>query len=372
MATLLKQGNHYYTQFYSPSRKPKRKRIPLKTKSRKAAYQIHVELEKMHEAGEYDPWTGFRVSHHSLDLHKHSTVREVLDIYLEIKTREDWRSETARGTTYVLNAFARFVGEKSSIQAVTPYIINDFLNRDKYAYETKKSHKTKIKPFGAWLRKNKIVSYDFSLVKIYNKDHEQDETISYLTQNEYQILVDGIRRKVASDIKKGYQKKDLNALWLIDFIDWQRYSGMRISETLSLTPMSINDETWDVTIGSSSFSTKSKKKQVLPIGQVTILKKIAAKLLANCSQPDDRLFGHVDKRRTSRTFKQYVRLFLPYREDLNVHSLRHTCCIELLRREVPIYTVQRWLRHSDIRTTLKYADLLSTDVAKAVGNAFNQ
>ena len=49
------------------------------------------------------------------------------------------------------------------------------------------------------------------------------------------------------------------------------------------------------------------------------------------------------------------------------YPLRHTCCIELLRNGVPIYTVQRWMRHSSVQTTQNYADLLKSDVGEQVG-----
>jgi site-specific recombinase XerD len=293
-----------------------------------------------------------------------------MDFYIKKKGKEDWRTNTKVNTSYVLYDFARFVGEDKPVQVISPISINNYLNRDKFAYETKKSHRSKVKPFARWLKKNKLIKHDLSLVKIYNNDHEQDETISYLSPKEVETLKAGIKEKVKVDIQKGYQNESRNALWLIDFIDWQRYSGMRISETLSLTPKSINTHTWEVLIGSDSFSTKVKSKQVLPIGNVDILKKIATKLLSSC-KANQRLFQHKDRRRTSRTFKKYVREYLPDREDINVHSLRHTCCIELLRKGVPIYTVQRWMRHSSIRTTQKYADLLATDISQAVGEAFN-
>ena len=181
--------------------------------------------------------------------------------------------------------------------------------------------------------------------------------MNYLSCNEIESLKRGIRKEVEQDIKKGHQSRHRNGLWLIDFIDWQRYSGMRISETLNLTPKFINTETWQVTIGSDRFSTKVESKQVLPIGEVEVLKKIAQKLIRQCQSSDELLFQHKDRRRTTKTFKRYVNLSMPAREDVNVHSLRHICCSELLRKEVPIYTVQRWMRHSTIRTTQKYAEL---------------
>ncbi|MEX2410586.1 MAG: hypothetical protein WD607_04315 [Candidatus Paceibacterota bacterium] len=43
---------------------------------------------------------------------------------------------------------------------------------------------------------------------------------------------------------------------------------------------------------------------------------------------------------------------------------------ELLRAGVSIYTVQRWLRHSDVKTTQRYADLLNMDISDQVGRVF--
>ena len=46
--------------------------------------------------------------------------------------------------------------------------------------------------------------------------------------------------------------------------------------------------------------------------------------------------------------------------------LRHTFCVLLLTKEVPIYTVQQLMCHSDIGSTNIYADLLNKTKAKAV------
>lgn len=371
MATLIKQKNWYYTQFFDGNRTPIRKRIPLKTKSKNTAKKLHRKLEDDYASGDYDPWTGYRKQQHDLGVFKHSTVAQALEVYITVKGREDWRATTKQTTSYVLHAFARKIGPDNSVQIITPQLISDYLNQDRFAYETKKTHKTKIKPFATWLVRKGILKYDFSEVKIYNNDKEQSETISYLSESEIEKLKNGIREKVESDLKTGRQSKSRNAMWLIDFIDWQRYSGMRLSETLNLTPRDINTDNWHVTIGSKSFSTKTKSKQVLPIGNVEVLKEIAKKKITECRHPDERLFKHKDQNRTYRTFKKYLKQALPEREEIHIHSLRHTCCIELLRKGVPIYTVQRWMRHSSIRTTQKYADLLAVDISEQVGKAFN-
>lgn len=48
------------------------------------------------------------------------------------------------------------------------------------------------------------------------------------------------------------------------------------------------------------------------------------------------------------------------------HTARHTFCVMLLTKGVPIFTVQKLMCHSDIGTTKVYADILNRTKAKAV------
>ena len=54
------------------------------------------------------------------------------------------------------------------------------------------------------------------------------------------------------------------------------------------------------------------------------------------------------------------------KKPVSFHSARHTFCVLLLTKEVPIYTVQQLMCHSDIATTKIYADLLNKTKAKAL------
>ena len=370
MASLIKQNGWFYLQFYSSKRKPNRKRIPLKTRTKRKAKKLRRKLEDAYAEREYDPWIDEWREDKKGDSIR--TLSEALELYISVKTKEDWRETTATNNGYILRNFCRFCGQDLPVYGLKGEKVNRYINRDKYAYETKKTHKKRIMAFLRWLYKEGYTRNDFGDVKIYNQNHEQDEGINYLSPEEIQKLIQTIRQKVAQDIEDGYQHQERNALWLIDLINWQRYSGMRISETLNLRCKDINTTTWEVRIGSDSFSTKSKAKQVLPIGQVEPLKRIAEKWMGRAESDTDRLFQHKDRRRTTRTFKKYLRRALPDREEITLHSLRHTCCIELLRAGVPIYTVQRWMRHASLKTTQRYADLLRTDIGKAVGEGFKE
>ena len=54
------------------------------------------------------------------------------------------------------------------------------------------------------------------------------------------------------------------------------------------------------------------------------------------------------------------------KKNVSFHIARHSFCVLLLTKEVPIYTVQQLMCHSDIATTKIYADLLNKTKAKAL------
>ncbi|MAL18502.1 MAG: hypothetical protein CL670_12460 [Balneola sp.] len=367
MATLLKQKNWYYLQFYNGKRRPQRKRVALKTRTKSVAIKQQRRLEDEYATGDFDPWLDDTVSIEGEKFSKDSTLKDALNRYIKIKARKDWRPTTTRNATYVLQDFIKRTGESRPIGSITEKHFNAFLNRSDIKYETKRSHKKKLKTFLIWLDENNLAKLTSKKLHIDNDGVEQEENINYFTKEDIEKLTCYISGKVAKDLKKGFQSEKLNALWLVDFIHWQRLSGMRLSETLNLRAGDINTETWEITIGNAHFVTKSKKKQVLPIESVEPLKEIARSKLAECGSDDDRLFGHSCRRHTNRLFNKYLKQAIPKKTYLNIHSLRHTCCIELLRAGVPIYTVQRWLRHADVKTTQRYADLLNMDISEQVG-----
>ena len=54
------------------------------------------------------------------------------------------------------------------------------------------------------------------------------------------------------------------------------------------------------------------------------------------------------------------------RKPLSFHIARHTFCVMLLTKDVPIYTVQKLMCHSDISTTKVYADILNKNKIRAI------
>jgi integrase len=51
--------------------------------------------------------------------------------------------------------------------------------------------------------------------------------------------------------------------------------------------------------------------------------------------------------------------------DITIHILRHTCASRLVQRGVPIYTVSKWLGHSSVKVTERYAKLAPDSLSMA-------
>lgn len=52
--------------------------------------------------------------------------------------------------------------------------------------------------------------------------------------------------------------------------------------------------------------------------------------------------------------------------DVTLHILRHTCASRLVQRGVPIFTVSKWLGHSSVKVTERYAKLAPDSLSMAL------
>lgn len=83
----------------------------------------------------------------------------------------------------------------------------------------------------------------------------------------------------------------------------------------------------------------------------------------------ERKGGYVFGRETNPTVNAVLRRWCKkakIKKTVTFHCARHTFCVLLLTKDVPIYTVQQLMCHSDIGSTKVYADLLNKTKAKAV------
>ena len=91
----------------------------------------------------------------------------------------------------------------------------------------------------------------------------------------------------------------------------------------------------------------------------------AEALLRGMKRSGEHVFKEETNQKVNVVLKRWCKV-AKVKKPVSFHSARHTFCVLLLTKDVPIFTVQQLMCHSDVGTTKVYADLLTRTKAKAV------
>lgn len=138
-------------------------------------------------------------------------------------------------------------------------------------------------------------------------------------------------------------------------------TGLRQGELLTLTKRDVDFKRRVLMLG----ATKGNKRRSV------LLTKRAHDVLAKLAEPKmshENLFSAaLSPSNLSRHMRKWKHLRgLPTGDEACFHTFRHTCCSRLVQRRVPINTVQKWMGHATISTTMRYSHLApdSLDLAR--------
>jgi len=371
MAGKGQNKNQYRVIFKSKWRKPNSVEIRYdkdlfpKPRGRKYPKEFESLVDKltlMYENKEFDPWVDKPPVVDGVG--QKMTLKDVAKDYISYKMDNDWSEVTAYNSKNIMNQFVHTIGEDFNTRQLDYHHFNDFINRPHLSWETKRVLCTFMKTFASWLE------IDPEPIRVKKRKTDiVEKPVRYFSKEDKDKMIKSIKDYVAERRAKNHQKGNRNDLWMIDFINWQHYSGMRLAETLSLTR-----DNFDLEQGIVRFEQKGKKlgKRIreMEYAKVNILKEIAERRLADNHKLFTRSYVQTIKRH--RFFRERA---LPDRKDLSIHSWRHTCAKDLLNRMdkvKDIIVVKDWLGHEDIQATMRYAQLFSPNLAEKVADIFNK
>lgn len=161
---------------------------------------------------------------------------------------------------------------------------------------------------------------------------------SYSQQEEQSILID-----------LSTHDKDMEALvaFLVD-------SGARLSEALNLKQEDI-DFTYSVV---HLWNTKGKgggKMRSIPMTE-----RVLAILGGRSALPKP--FPITKDTAEHKWSQSRTRLGKDHDKEWVMHTLRHTCCTRLIKKNISLVKVQLWMGHEDIQTTRRYAHVNTEDL----------
>ncbi len=145
-------------------------------------------------------------------------------------------------------------------------------------------------------------------------------------------------------------------------------TGLRRKELGSLTPRSFALDASPATVTVAATASKHRQEDVLPLHPelVPMLREWLKGL-----QPGEKLFPRLGQRKTHvMVRKDLARVGIPYETEEGIADFhasgRHTYITELLRNGVSLPEAKELARHSDIKTTMRYAHIGIHDQAKAI------
>jgi integrase len=187
----------------------------------------------------------------------------------------------------------------------------------------------------------------------YAEDNLKDR---YLTLDEEQGVLDYLQRK--AEVEKIMLPPGGQSVWqfMADLVVFLLDSGLRFSEAFAFTLT--DDGCADLTSGKTRSSRRrvpltpralTAAKAILGSYQYKHLKELPGKKPWDwCSHR----FGRAAKAAGC--------------PDVTLHILRHTCASRMIQRGVPIYVVSKFLGHSSVRVTERYAKLNADSLRTAM------
>ena len=355
MASLVKQHGLYYLQFFSKNRRPQRKRVALKTKTKRVAQQVARKLEDEYALGTFDPWLEDIVAEEKIVI---NTLSDGIRHFLDAK--KHLRPKSVANYGNVLDLFGRFLGFDFPPNSIKKSHITGFLDSTKTNSVSRKTYHRHLGCFFRWLYHQEYIKSDPT--KKVKLERVPSKFEKFLTNDELDHLIATIQDSG-------------NTQWLIPVVRATAKLGLRRGEVCALRWKAVDLDNKTVKVeNTEDFTTKTGRERIVPLSKEAwnVLNQLW--LSREDTDPENHVFVHSEGPITgdylSRRFREYRRKAgLP--ENINFHSLRHTAASHLVMGGASIEAVRRFLGHSSIQVTQKYAHLAKNVYFEQVTNAFD-
>jgi len=357
MAALLNRNGWYYAQFYDRTRTPKRKQLPLHTRTRKTALRVLAKLEDQVAEGKLDPWA--TTVDPGLASSSIVTLGEAIAAFLAAKAHLRPAGLSSYATR--LRLFERHVGAGLPLASLQSSHVAAFLNAAAVRDVTRRGYLMHLRVFFRWGVRIGALSSDVGGDVHLRRVPERAPC--FLTPQELTHLL--------STIRKGGRDG-----WMVPVVEATAFLGLRLGEACALTWQSVDLERARLTVSNTdTFTSKSGKERTLPLAPrpLAILQTLRAE-----RTPSDPPHVFLSSRRNGVYPNLLSRRFCLYRrsaglpEGLTFHSLRHTAASWLMMSGASIEAVRQYLGHSSIAVTQRYAHLSDASYFEQVSGALDR
>ena len=373
--TLRKKRDRWYARFYDPSKTPPRKSVALYTTRKRIAQRKRRDLEDAWTRGDYDPWLGGW-------LIERKTLEEAADAFLEAKRREGKSDNTVEAYRYALEGLKHHAPAEKDLRAVrsghakayiyAPKQVGD--DEEPTSNATKRHRWRHLRAFFNWAMGRGLVEQN--PVEDVAKPRREERKTAFLSPEDVETILRAVdaHRKLR-EAEPGPTADDR---WLKQLIRVAVGTGLRRGELLNLRWGDVDVDGRQLLVRHrEGFTTKNHRERVVPLAGDAL--EMLRSMKDERRPLDDKpvfVDGEGDPPKPSRVtkrFKFYVRKAkLDDREDLCLHSTRHTTASWLSMQGVPLRTIAEILGHSSTQVTERYSHLQPEVMRRAMDETFEE
>jgi site-specific recombinase XerD len=277
-------------------------------------------------------------------------VAELLQRFLMYQEDRNHSPKTIRWYSEMLGRFAGELGTEARLRDIGAEVLRSYqrgLRGNGRSKFTLHAYARTLKTFLRWLQREGYLDQDlYRQVEMPKVPKYEDVAIDVLSDQEIAHLLSVFNP--STDV--GCRNRAMVCLML--------ESGLRLAEVVNMRVDDVHLKEMYVKVHG-----KGDKESYVPIGPTT--QKALDRYAAHFRLPSDprtkafflTIYGEPLAYEAVKTI--FVRLARePGITRLHPHLLRHTAATRMLANGADLHTVQRLLRHSDIRTTLRYLHLV--------------
>ena len=369
VASLIKNHDRWYLQFFESDRKPTRKRVPLRTRDKRLASKLRRSLEAAYLLGEFDPWRDDpRTLERSQDASQ--TVSEALATFLDAKAKSGRAPNTIRAYRDAVGLWASRIGEETPLHSIRAQDVEAFVHDHSVSATTRAFRHRHVRAFLRWLQSQKILRRD--PMEGVESPKCSERAPKAVTAPELEEICKAVRVSYRRLLRSGGCREG-EMIWRIPLFRFAYFTGLRSSELARLRWRDVDTERQVISV----HQQKNRKAQTVPLVRpaLDVLKGIEGKRKAA-----DFVFaapGSAGLERSARSFSVSAgRAFTAARDAAKVgrpvtfHGLRHGFCTRLAEAGKSAVVIKEAARHSDISTSMLYVSLANEKLRAELSDVF--
>jgi integrase len=374
MASLYKRDSGtYYAQFFDSKRSPSRKRLSLRTSTKRSARRKLTELEDAFVEGRFDPWASGRegdpFNYDRPQCDRDTSVSDAIARFAEAKEKQGRSERTIRTYRNLWERFTSRLREGTKLSGLDASDIEAFCYDESVSSATRHKRYRHLRAILTWAEEEDLVAQ--SPIEDVSAPQKEEKLPTPVRKEDLPKLCSAVGQRYRKLRREG-KCRPRQIIWAIPVFRWAFYTGMRATEIGRLRWKHIDRERGLIRITQQ----KNRKAQTIP------LISPAERVLQSVPEANKEVYVFRAPRgpevqRNPESFGQTAsRHFCKARREseidrqLTFHDLRAGFATALADAGKSAHVIREAMRHASLEMALKYVRVSRQRLHSEMESAF--